>query len=460
MYLLDFKKPIHIFFIGIGGISMSGLAQILLNENFTVSGSDKDHSKITDELIANGANIYIGHNADNVTEDIDLVVYTAAIKEDNPEYLKAQSLNIPMLTRASLLGQLMKNYKVAIAVSGTHGKTTTTSMVSNVLLEANTDPTLSIGGIFARINGNIRVGQSEYFVTEACEYTNSFLEFHPTIGVILNVEEDHMDFFENIEQIQESFNKFAKLIPPTGHLVINKDINGFDKIIDGVKCNIITYGKTPDCDYTFENPTYNDKALASYELICHGRAKEYITIGATGEHNILNSLSVIAIGDILDINRKHTFNGLRDFHGTKRRFEYKGDLMGITVIDDYAHHPTEINATLSTAKNYNANSIFCVFQPHTYTRTQAFLKDFAKALCLADHIILADIYAAREKNTIGITSKDLQDEIIKLGHECHYFKSFDEIENFLLENCINSDMLITMGAGDIYKIGETLLGIN
>ena len=459
MYQLDFNQPIHVFFIGIGGISMSGLSEILLRENFKISGSDRENNHFTESLTSLGANIYIGHRSENISDDVDLVVYTAAIKKDNPEYLEAATRQIPILTRAQLLGQLMKNYKTPIAISGTHGKTTTTSMISSILLEANTDPTLSIGGVFSKINGNIRVGNSEYFVTEACEYTNSFLEFHPKIAIILNVEEDHMDFFNSIDEILESFHKFAALVPSDGYLIINNDIIGYEKIIEGLTCNIITYGFSPSSDYSFINAAYNTNAKGSFDIIHNGIKEDHISIGATGEHNILNSLASLALADILELNRNDAYEGLKNFDGTKRRFEYKGSLKGITIIDDYAHHPTEIICTLKAARNHPSNSIYCVFQPHTYTRTDAFLKDFAKALSLADHIILADIYAAREKNTIGITSQTLQKEIKKLGHECYYFPNFDEIENFLLENCVNGDLLITMGAGDIGKVGESLLGI-
>ncbi len=459
MYQIHFNQPIHIYFMGIGGISMSGLAEILLQENFRISGSDREQSKLTDSLTSLGVTIYYGQRASNIQDDIDLVVYTAAIKQDNPEFQEVLRRGLPLLTRAELLGQLMCNYQMPIAVSGTHGKTTTTSMIADILLEGDTDPTLSIGGMFHRINGNIRVGQSELFVTEACEYTNSFLHFNPKIGVILNIEEDHMDFFKDIQDIRNSFHKFAKLIPTDGHLIINGEIPDLEDFIKDLSCHVITYGLSGDYTYTCKDISYDNLARGTFTVVKDGIDQETISIGAPGAHNISNGLASLAVGELVGIDCATIYRALSKFSGTERRFEYKGTLMGVTVIDDYAHHPTEIIATLTAAKDYPHKSIYCVFQPHTYTRTKAFLSEFASALTLADHIILADIYAAREKNTIGITSQTLQQEIQNLGVPCEYFSSFDEIENYLLENCINGDLLITMGAGDVVKIGESLLGM-
>ncbi|MFI3176019.1 MAG: UDP-N-acetylmuramate--L-alanine ligase [Eubacteriales bacterium] len=459
MYQLDFNQPIHIHFMGIGGISMSGLAEILLKENFQISGSDRECSPLTTLLESYGATIYYGQRSSNIKDNVALVVYTAAIKEDNPEYQEVLRRNLPTLTRAELLGQLMNNYKMPIAVSGTHGKTTTTSMISHILLEGETDPTLSIGGMFNRIHGNIRVGNSELFVTEACEYTNSFLHFNPKIGVILNVEEDHMDFFQDIHHVRNSFQKFAALIPADGHLIINGEIDSYQDLIKDLTCNIITYGIEGHYTYSCKDITYDTLARGTFTLMHNRVACDSIQIGAAGRHNISNALASIAVADLVGVSRTHTYASLMKFSGTERRFEYKGTLMGVTIIDDYAHHPTEITATLTAARNYPHKSLYCVFQPHTYTRTKAFLHDFAVALQAADYIILADVYAARETDTLGISSVTLQQEIQNLGKPCEYFPSFDEIENYLLENCINGDLLITMGAGDVVKIGDSLLGL-
>ena len=463
MYEIDFKSPVHVHFIGIGGISMSGLAQILLSRHFTVSGSDSKESALTEQLTKLGARIFYGQRSENITDEIDLVVYTAAIHTENPEFMEANARNIPMLSRAQLLGQLMRNYDIPIAVSGTHGKTTTTSMVSQILLQADCDPTLSIGGILKTIGGNLRIGHSDYFVTEACEYTNSYLEFFPKISLILNIEADHMDFFKDLAEIRSSFRKFAALLPKDGTLIINGDIENLSEITKDTKASIITYGKDASCNYYPTDVAFDEKGCASYILhrTLNGNklADIKVTLSVVGLHNAYNSIAAFALADVLCLQPETTLSGLRSFTGTDRRFELKGKLGDITIIDDYAHHPTEISATLSAAMKYPHKKLYCVFQPHTYTRTKAFLDDFAKALSVSDTVILTDIYAAREKNTIGISSKDLQNRLLDLGVNAHYFATFDEIENFILENCESGDLLITMGAGDVVKIGENLLGI-
>lgn len=458
MYQINFDSPIHVHFIGIGGISMSGLAQILIDAGFTVSGSDAKKSPLTQHLVSMGAKIRYPQMASNIDDSIDLVVYTAAIAPDNPEFSAAVEHAIPLMTRADLLGQIMKNYPMPIAVSGTHGKTTTTSMISEVLLAAGADPTLSIGGILKSVGGNIRVGRSGYFVTEACEYTNSFLSFFPRISIILNIEEDHMDFFKDIDDIRDSFRRFAGLLPDNGFLIINSGIDNVGQLVEGLRCNIVTFGASAQADYSFTDAVYDELGRASYTLVRKGENCGTVRLGVVGEHNILNSLSVLALMDILGFDSDVVRGALSAFSGTDRRFELKGEVAGVRILDDYAHHPTEITATLKAAVNYPHKTLWCVFQPHTYTRTKAFLKDFAKALSIADKVVLTDIYAAREKNTIGISSRDLLRELEKTGTECYYIQSFDEIENFLLKNCIDGDLLITMGAGDVVKIGENLLG--
>lgn len=457
MYQIDFHKPIRIYFIGIGGISMSGLAEILLSEGFTVSGSDRAPSDLTRMLEDRGVNVFYGQKKENLAKDIDLVVYTAAIKSDNPELLAAHKLNIPMLTRAELLGQMMKNYETPVAVSGTHGKTTTTSMISQILLSAEADPTLSIGGIYRPIGGNIRVGASELFVTEACEYTNSFLSFFPKIGIILNIEEDHLDFFKDLADIRNSFHRFAQLLPADGTLIINGDIERCEELTEGLSCKVITYGLSSGSDYSASQVTYDESGFPSFILSRQSGGERKFSLRVHGDHNILNALAAIALADLLGLSDEVIHAGLAAFTGTDRRFEYKGQVNGVNIIDDYAHHPTEIRATLSAAAQYPHRRLWCVFQPHTYTRTKAFLEEFASALSLADEIILADIYAAREKDTLGISSETLQEKIRSLGHSCHYFPTFEAIENYLLKNCTKDDLLITMGAGDVVKVGENLL---
>lgn len=457
MYQIDFHKPLHIHFIGIGGISMSGLAEILLGEDFPVSGSDAKESDLTRQLEEKGAKIYIGQRASNITNDVELVVYTAAIHPDNPEYACAKERNLPMLTRAELLGQIMKNYQLPIAVSGTHGKTTTTSMISHILLEADTDPTISVGGILPAIHGNIRVGQSETFITEACEYTNSFLSFYPRIGIILNIEEDHLDFFRDLDDIRSSFRRFAQLLPEDGLLIISGDISDYEEITRGLSCSVLTFGSDSSCDYYYDGISHDEFAHASFTLHRRGGSDIPVSLGVPGEHNILNALAALALADYLKLDMETAARALKNFTGTDRRFEYKGSVEGITIVDDYAHHPTEITATLKAARNYPHQTLWCVFQPHTYTRTKAFLPEFAQALSLADKVILADIYPARETDTLGISSRSLQEIIVNSGTECHYFPSFEEIQKFILENCTPGDLLITMGAGDVVNIGENLL---
>ena len=457
MYKIDFKTPLHVHFIGIGGISMSGLAEILLKEHFTISGSDSKQSALTDHLTSLGATIFYPQKASNIIDGIDVVVYTAAIHEDNPEFAEAKRQGLPMLSRAQLLGQLMNNYKTPIAISGTHGKTTTTSMLSHILLEAETDPTISVGGILNAIGGNIRVGNSDIFVTEACEYTNSFLNFFPRIGVILNVEEDHMDFFKDIDDIRSSFHKFSALLPEDGALIVNKNIESLESITDGLNCKVITYSECQDADYSAANIEFDAFGNASFDLIKYGTYVDRIQLSVAGNHNVSNALSTIAVADLLEIPLETIKKGILSFVGTVRRFQYKGECNGFTIIDDYAHHPTEIRATLTSARNYPHKDIWCIFQPHTYTRTKAFFHEFAEALSLADHIILADIYAARETDTLGMTSEALAEEIKKLGADAYYLPSFEAIENFVLEKVIHGDLLITMGAGDVVNIGENLL---
>ncbi len=439
---------------------MSGLAEILLDEGFSISGSDAHRTELTERLEEKGARISYGQRASNITEDIDVVVYTAAIHPDNPEFMAAQSKGLPMLTRAQLLGEMMQNYQHAVNISGTHGKTTTTSMLAEILLAAERNPTISVGGILPAIGGNIRVGGQELFVTEACEYTNSFLSFYPTMEIILNIEADHLDFFKDLEDIRHSFRKFAQKLDEKGILIINREIKALEEITQGLPCRVITFGPDPKAsDYSVRDISYDACARASYTLLIHGKEAGQVKLGVPGEHNIYNSLSAIAASVELGVPLEAIFKGLKEFTGTNRRFEKKGEVGGVTVIDDYAHHPQEIAATLKTAKNYPHKKLWCVFQPHTYTRTAALLDDFAQALLEADEVILADIYAAREVNTLGISSRDIQEKITKAGGKAHYIPSFDEIETFILANCVPGDLLITMGAGDIVKVGERLLGL-
>ncbi len=467
MYKIDFDAPCRIHFIGIGGISMSGFAEYLHTLGFFISGSDSHQSKITDHLEDLGMKIFIGQKPSNITSDIDCVVYTAAIKEDNEELMEVKRRGLPMLSRAQMIGQIMLNFDNAVAVSGTHGKTTTTSMLSLIFMNAQLDPTISVGGILDAIGGNIRMGNSEHFIIEACEYTNTFLEFYPKRGIILNVDADHLDFFKDLDEIRNSFHLFTKRLPKDGQLFIYGDIDRLEELTSDLSCEILTYGiidpayRTGNRDYDIaaDHISFDGRSNGSYDLYFRGKFIDRISLNVIGLHNISNSLPAIGVALEVGIPIEIIKQALMIFQNSKRRLEYKGEIGGITVIDDYAHHPTEVTASLQAAKNYPHKSLWCVFQPHTYTRLKQHLSEFAVSLSIADKIVLADIYAAREKNPGDISSKDLARELENLGKEVYYFSSFDEIENFLLQNCINGDLLITMGAGDIVTVGENLLGL-
>ena len=457
MFQVDFNTPRHVHFIGIGGISMSGLAEILLGKGFRISGSDNNASALTKHLEEAGAVVMIGQSADHISPDTDLVVYTAAIHPDNPEFIAAKEQGIPMLSRAQLLGQIMQNYDLPINIAGTHGKTTTTSMCTHVLMRAGLDPTVTLGGILPSIGGNIRVGGTKYFVAEACEYTNSFLSFFPKIELILNVDADHLDFFKDLDDIASSFHRFAALIPEDGTLIINRDTAKYDVVTDHLACGIITYSLNGDADYTAEDVHFNENGCASFVCLERGKPIGNFRLCIPGMHSVSNSLAVIALSRKLGLSPEIIAQGIADFHGADRRFERKGTAFGATVIDDYAHHPTEIRAVITAARQMPHKKLWVVFQPHTYTRTKALLPDFADALSLADHIVLSDIYAAREVNTVGISSEDLRAEIEKRGTQADYFSSFEEILEFLKTQLKEGDLLITMGAGNIVDVGEDLL---
>ncbi|MGB4660996.1 MAG: UDP-N-acetylmuramate--L-alanine ligase [Mobilitalea sp.] len=467
MYKIDFDNPCRIHFIGIGGISMSGFAEYLHTLGFKVSGSDSQHNKITDHLEELGIEFHLGQRAANITDDIELAVYTAAISEDNEELMEVISRKVPMLSRAEMIGQIMLNFNDAVAVSGTHGKTTTTSMLSLIFMEGKLDPTISVGGILDAIGGNMRMGKSEHFIIEACEYTNTFLQFNPNRGIILNIDEDHLDFFKDLADIRNSFHLFAKRLPKDGQLIINGEIDRLEEITDDLDCEVLTYGiidpayRTTDrnFDIAADNISLKDSFISSYDLYFKGKFVDRITLNVVGLHNLSNSLPAIGIALLEGIDIECVKTALLAFRNSERRFEYKGEIAGVTIVDDYAHHPTEVTATLIAAQNCPHNVLWCVFQPHTYSRLKQHLVEFAESLCLADKIVLADIYASREKNPGDISSKDLLRELEKLGKEVYYFPCFDEIENFLLQNCMNGDLLITMGAGDIVSVGENLLGL-
>ena len=452
-------KKEHIYFIGIGGISMSGLAEILLDRGMSVSGTDISRNDNVRHLEQLGIKVNISHKAENITKDLTLVVYTAAVKADNPEIIAAKELGIETIERAELLGRIMADYKLSLAVSGTHGKTTTTSMLSEITMAAGVDPTLSIGGILPSINGTTRIGKGDYFVAEACEYCDSFLKFNPYLEIILNIDADHLDYFEDLDHIRRSFRAFAKRALKGGFVVINSDIDNIAYITEETNANVITFGSNKEnSDVWAENIVYGPNGYPSYDLYNKGSFIGRIELSVPGDHNISNSLGAAAAALALGIDAGSIKSGLKTFGGTHRRFEYKGNRDGITIYDDYAHHPTEIAATLSAArKSFPDKKIWCIFQPHTYSRTFSLMDEFACAFKDADSIIIADIYAAREKDTGIVHSKDLVKNIKLQGGNAIYIGDFSEIKNYVLNSCTNGDLCITMGAGDIFKVGEELI---
>lgn len=452
----DIPAGAHIHFVGIGGISMSGLAQIAVKNGYKVTGSDWNKSKITDELEALGANIVYGRDAvhPNLT-DAALVVYTAAAKSDNPERMAADERGIRSIDRAEFLGAIMKRYKHAVGVSGTHGKTTTTSMLAHAMIHADLDPTVSVGGELDLIGGNIRTGSHDYFVTEACEYTNSFLKFYPTVALITNVEEDHLDFFSGIDEIIDSFRRFAMLTEGVGSVVALGSDENIQKALKDTNLDIITYGMDNSYDYYPQNIKYN-AGFPSFDVYQNGEKKCSVSLSVPGEHNILNALATIAVCSLLGLDAQTAADGIETFKGTHRRFEKKGFVNGAIVIDDYAHHPTEIKATLQASKAFDANRVITIFQPHTYSRTRTLWNEFVSAFDDTDELILTHIYAAREPFDGVTRPEDLAEEIKARGVNAKYIENFDDIVKYIKETAAEGDIVFTMGAGDVTEIGPML----
>jgi len=443
-------------FIGIGGVSMSGLACTLHSRGVSVSGSDAKYSDTLDELTERGVSVCVGHSADNVPKDADLVVFTTAVKHDNPELVFAKSLGLDVVDRAALIGMMMDSYSKPVCISGTHGKTTTTSMISQILLTADKNPTLNIGGVLPSINSNYLVGGDEYFVVESCEYFDGFLNFKPHIGVVLNIETDHLDYFKDLNHIESSFGRFVGNISPQGALIINEEMESYAKIAACARGTVVGYGGV-NSYFRAENVAYNEEGLASFDLVVNGKYTERLSLKLRGGHNVSNALAAIASCWVEQIPMPQIKAGLESFTGSKRRYEYKGSMGGVTIIDDYAHHPTEIRATLAAAKNSRYGKLVCVFQPHTYTRTKKLLAELGASFYDADVVVLLDIYSAREKDTGEIHSKNLAEAISLNGRETHYMPSFEAAKTFLKQKCIHGDLLITMGAGDINKLADQLL---
>ncbi len=454
MDLIRDAKNIH--FVGIGGISMSGLAEIMLRSGCKVTGSDINDSTIINKLRGKGAKIFIPHNAKNVLGS-DLVVYTAAVKQTNPELIMAKELGIPTIDRAEFLGSIMKRKSYGIAIAGCHGKTTTTALTSIIFKNAGLDPTILIGGELDAIDGNVQVGSSQYFITEACEYVESFLRFHPFAATILNIEEDHLDYFKDLEHIIATFKKFAKLIPQNGYLVVCADNRNAMKAAKAASCRVLTYGIEKPADLRGYDISYNHMGYPSFTASYNGLELGSFQLSVPGRHNVLNALAAIAICINADIPMDVISKSLKQYYGTHRRFDVMGTKNKITVIDDYAHHPTEIKATLNAAKHYPHNRIWCVFQPHTYSRTKSLLNEFAESFHDADKVIVADIYASRESDNGEIHSSVLAEKINLNSKNAVYFNDFERIADIISAEAKPGDIVFTMGAGDINKLAPIIL---
>lgn len=448
-FLSDKKNIVHL--IGIGGVSMNALAEAISAYGLSVRGSDMNMGIYAQRLVSKGIEVIKGHFASNV-EGADVVIRTSAIKDDNPEIVRARELGIPVLERTEAWGLLMEKFPEVVCISGTHGKTSTTAMTTCIALSADRDPEVMIGADMREIGGVFRISDGDLFIAEACEYCNSFLNFSPTVAVILNIEEDHLDFFSGIDDIINSFAKFLSNVKADGTIVINGDDENARRAAELSDREFITFGLSENCDVRATDIVYKN-GYPTFSLINKNEKIADIRLSVLGEHNIKNALAASAVAIALGMDADNIVKALSSFTGVGRRMEYKGEWHGVPVFDDYAHHPSEIETTLRAARKAHNGRIICAFQPHTYTRTAALCDDFAKALSLADKVILADIFAAREKNTIGIDSSAIGNQIPDA--EC--ISGFENIKSRLCEIIEDGDFVLTMGAGDIYKVGEMLV---
>lgn len=454
----NIKKYKNIHMIGIGGVSMSGIAAILKNWGFTVTGSDTTDSENIQILTQKGIKVVIGHSLEDVANS-DVVVYSAAVKQDDPEMLEAKKLHIPTIERADFLGELTRCYQDTICISGTHGKTTTTSMISLCFLEASQNPSIQVGAYLKPLNGNYMVGNSEHFIIEACEYVESFLKFSPKAEVILNIDNDHLDYFKTFENIKNAFIKYVKLLPEDGILVTNADDTNCLDLIQYTNATSITYGiQNKKADFYAENIIFDYDGFAEFDVYHKGQFFDKIKLSIPGIHNVSNALACIALCTKYGIEKNAIKSALLKFTGAHRRFEFKGKINNkVSVYDDYGHHPTEILATAKSLSHKKYNHSWVVFQPHTYSRTKNLLEDFAKALLNFDNVIVLDIYAAREKNTYGITSKDLVNQLISIGKDAKYIPDFKECVSYIKNNVEDNDIVMTLGAGTVTEIGPMLI---
>ena len=438
--------------IGIGGVSMSSLADVLWGMGIAISGSDMNRNKNVMGLTEKGIPVSIGHKAENITREIEFVVRTAAVHDDNPEIIRAHALGIPVFERTQAWGAISKDYSNALCISGTHGKTTTTSMCTHIMMAADKDPTVMIGGTLPLLNAGHRVGHGNTIIMEACEYYNSFLSLHPTVAVILNVEADHLDFFKDLQDVQHSFREFALRTPEDGYVVANLDDASTMATIRDIPRKIMTFGLSREADVYAENIEFLG-ANSHFEIMFKGKLFTDVTLHVPGLHNVKNALAATAAAICLGVRPNAVKYGLAGFNGAGRRFEFKGKYNGADVYDDYAHHPGELKALLDTVEGLNYKRCILVFQPHTYTRTAALFEDFVTQLKRPDVLLLAEIFAAREKNTIGISSAALAERV----EGAEFYPTFPELEEELKRKAQPGDIILTVGAGDVYKIGENIV---
>ncbi len=451
-FKLENYNVIH--FTGIGGVSMSAMAQILLKKGYKVQGSDKSESELLENLRNAGAKIFLGHRKENI-DGADLVVYTDAVDSSNPEIVRAGELKIPTMGRAAFLGKLMKEYKTRIVISGTHGKTTTTGMISKIVLDGSKDPTILLGGNLDEIDGNVRVGGDEIFITEGCEYKNNIKFYNPTICVILNIDSDHLDFFKDIDDVLKAFTDYVSRLGSSDCVVINRDTYGYEKLAEKSKAKVVSFGETSLADFVIGDLKSSDKTTSF--SITHEGFKRDVKLKVMGIHNAYNAAAAIIGASLSGIPIDEAVKKVETYHGVHRRLERKGEVSGITVYDDYAHHPTEIQASLLAVKEIKTGKIFAVFQPHTFTRTKLLLKLFGVSFKDSDEVIITDIYAAREIDDHSIHSKDLVREIQANGKKAVYLSTFEEILDYLKKTAKKDDIVLTMGAGNIYELGELYL---
>ncbi len=453
----ELRKYKHIYMIGIGGVSMSGIAEILKYWGFIVTGSDSSESDTTKKLNLDGIHVIIGHDV-NMVAKADLVVYTAAISPDDVELVKAKELGIPTMERAEFLGLITKAFDDTICISGTHGKTTTTSMVSMCFIEAGFDPSIQVGATLKAIDGNYKIGNSEHFIIEACEYVESFLKFYPKAEVILNIDNDHLDYFKNIENINQAFIKYVKLLPEDGLLVVNSDNTYCAKLHEYTNAKVVSYGiENEKANFIARNITFDKNGFPRFDVYHNNSFYGSFELSVPGAHNVFNALACITLCDSYGISKEDIKCGLKKYTGAHRRFEYIGQFDGVSIYDDYGHHPTEIKATANALKKKTYHHSWVVFQPHTYSRTKNLLNEFADSLTYFDNIIITDIYAARETNTYNISSEDVVNKIKELGRKAIYIPEFNDIVSYLKEHAQKDDIILTLGAGTITKIGPMLL---